>query len=134
MRSLLAAAAAPVSVLALLLGAPALAEPVDAAPSWDDRHMQSNFANRLGAPAPRVIVGTNRFAADEATPPTGVQEQLLRINPHGWEPGGARGGTGASGPPWGPSSAAFSSTQGARAQRSSSVGLGNSLHLRRNTR
>jgi hypothetical protein len=121
MRSLLAPAAAPALLLTLLLAAPVHAESAAAAPQWDHRHMQSNFANRLGASAPIVIVGSNRFAAEEATPPTGVREQVLQLNPHGWKPGGARAGGSASGPLDRPASADFSSTRGARAQRESGL-------------
>lgn len=121
MRSRSLPAAAPAAfLLALLLCAPARAES-GAAPQWDDRHMQSNFANRLGASASIVIVGSNRFAAEEATPPTGVREQVLKINPHGWKPGGARASGSASGPLDRPPSADFSSTRGARAQRESGL-------------
>jgi hypothetical protein len=134
MRSLLAPAAAPALLLTLLLAAPAHAESADTAPQWDGSHMQSNFANRLGTPAPIEIVGSNRFDADATAAPTGVQEQILQVSPHGWEPGGARNGGGASDPIWGHTSSGFSSTKGVKPQRSSGVALGSSLGAKRNRR
>jgi hypothetical protein len=55
---------------------------------WDDSHMQSNFARRTGALAPRVIVGSTRYDETASAPPARVEEQLLSLNPHGWTPGG----------------------------------------------
>jgi hypothetical protein len=110
----------------LLLSVTAWAEP-PAPPgerAWDDRHMQSNFARRLGERSvPGVIVGTNRFEELSgqaiATPPTRVQEQILSINPHGWKPGGPSFGGGST-PRWA-ASRSSSGASGAYPSRSSGL-------------
>lgn len=88
--------------LGLLL---ATATHADTGASWDDSHMRSNFARQRGPAPPRPPVqGASRYQqateAPTATPPTGVAETTLHLNPHGWTPGGPRASAGGGAPPW----------------------------------
>lgn len=83
---------APALVLALALALPLAAAAGDGE-RWDDHHMRSNFAHRLGPPPPRPpIQGVDRYhqvvSEPEPTPPTAVPEAVLQLSPHGWKPGG----------------------------------------------
>lgn len=110
----------------ILLSSVAWAEPPDqGGEGWDDRHMRSNFARRLGERTTALpIVGGNRYGelatSTAAAPPTRVHETILSINPHGWQPGGPSGGT-SSAPRWTASGSGFSETEDARPSRTSSM-------------
>jgi hypothetical protein len=100
-------------------------EPGASGERWDDRHMRSNFARYLeGAPAPRVIIGSDRFhqLADGSAPEPAreVPETTLSISAHEWQPGGPSGGAGATGL-FPERRSGFSAADGARASRSSGV-------------
>jgi hypothetical protein len=69
----------------------------DSGAQWDDRHMRSNFANHLrAAPRPPLRIAEPGAAGADAAAPTHVQETILSISPHEWEPGGPRGGSSPS--------------------------------------
>ena len=100
---------------ALVVVPPATAEPGPDAASWDDSHMRSNFARQRGPAPPRPPVqGLSRYehatAQPVPTPPTGVAETTLEINPHGWKPGGPTGARTAS-PPWASSRSSIGSAR-----------------------
>ena len=91
-------AAAPL----LLLATAAFAEvPAPPGAEWSDRHMRSNFANRdVATPRPAIQgLDADGHIAPGPAPSTQVQEQTLKINPLGWQPGpGNRHTTGTGRP------------------------------------
>ena len=114
----------------LLLSVSARAEQA-ATQSWDDRHMQSNFARYLDDVTTRpAILGVDRdgrIARDAAATPTQVPELVLHLSPHEWRRGGSIGSNAAPGP--GLTSSSFSwSDDGATADRSSGLRNQSSVH------
>ncbi len=112
-------AAAPLLLLAVTASAEA---PAPSAVTWDDRHMLSNFANRGAAVARPAILGLDPDGriAREAVSITQVQEQLLTINPHGWQPGSGRRASTGTGRPFA-RGLRFTPPTSAMPQRSSAI-------------
>ena len=113
------------AVPVLLVSSAARAESAAAGEGWDARHMRSNLARYLDREVPpTAVLGADRYSeirsgAVEA-PPTQVEETVLQISPHGWQPGGPRQSSGGS-TGLRPGSSRSSSRSDARADRSSSV-------------
>ena len=82
-------------------------------PVWHDAHMQSNVAARFRADAARPPIQIG----DAATSAAGVREQVLTLNPHGWQPGAASFGATTRREAQG----GFSGTSAVRASRSSAL-------------
>jgi hypothetical protein len=104
----------------------ATAAHADTGTAWDDSHMRSNFARQRGPAPPRPPVqGASRYQqaaeAPTATPPTGVAETTLHLNPHGWTPGGPRASAGGGAPPWASPANGHAHSSGARPTTSAGV-------------
>jgi hypothetical protein len=105
-----------------LLAATASAEVAAPAAPWDGRHMRSNFANH-GVATPRPAIeglDADGHVAHDTVPHTQVQEQVLSINPLGWQPGAGGRHTTGGGRPFAKGTR-FTPPTGATPQRSNAI-------------